>query len=274
MKEHKKHIYRKRKKEPFIILSILILISVMALIPLVYSLLKTQGRDEQSIFSEEQEQLSEMSSYLDEIAGIVAINREQLAEATVSRTETTQTLETCFESMNGLEKDLDRVEAVIGKGRKDQATENTRLVESFSALSRKQEELRSKIEAINTCISDILSNVQKEYSDSFVTTFDKLERLQSEISRIQTDVKAYTDDLNGTISLLRKENDSQYREMAESLSAVYDDLSTLMAGNFTSLLSQLSKDFTSLMERLNTLHKQITDAESSISDLLTLIEKK
>ena len=66
MKEHKKHIYRKRKKEPFIILSILILISVMALIPLVYSLLKTQGRDEQSIFSEEQEQLSEMSSYLDE----------------------------------------------------------------------------------------------------------------------------------------------------------------------------------------------------------------
>ena len=270
MNKQSKTEYVKKYKTPIIAFALILLVAIIFIIFFCNS--KKQEKTQQALFKEEQEQLTDMTVYLDEIAEIVDTNREHLAEAALSQSEATQTLTELSEALTVLEKDLTRIESQIERQKESQITENSKVTAALTELSENQTKIQEQIAATNTAITAILSNLREENGSLFSTAFEKLETLQADFSKMQEDTKSYYDSLTGLITLLQEENDTQYKELTETLLAAQEELSTLIENRFASLQLQLDEDFSALMERLDALHEQITAAETSITDLLLLIE--
>ncbi len=271
MKKQSKTEYLKRCKTPVIAFFLILFIAVIFTIFLCTS--KKQDRTQQELFTKEQEQLTDMTAYLDEIAEIVDTNREHLAEATLSQSDTTQTLTTLSEALTVLEKDLTRIESQIEKQKESQTTENSKVTAAFSRLSESQTKIQEQIAATNTAITAILSDLREKNESQFSKTYEKLETLQADFSKIQEDTKSYYDSLTELVTLLQEESDTRHKELTDTLLAVQKEISTLMENSVASLQLQLDEDFSALMGRLNALHEQIAAAETSINNLLLLMEE-
>lgn len=98
----------KKRKTPIIIVT-LALLAVIAF-AFLFSSVERQGKEQQALSLEEQEQLTDMTTYLDEIDSVVVANQERLAEATLFQSDTEQILNTFKESLSVLEKDLTEIE--------------------------------------------------------------------------------------------------------------------------------------------------------------------
>lgn len=298
-RQSKKIEYLKKHKISLIALSFAIV--ALILFAILFRNSKEQDKAQQALFKE-REQLTDMAAYLDEISNVIDTNRERLAETALSQAGTSQTLATLSESLTLLDKDLAQIENRIEKQKETQAIESQKMAMAFSSLSETQREIREQIASLlsglreengsyfitafeklenirkdnegnYSSIADTLENLQEENEGNFAETLEKLETLQNGFDKIQTDTKSYYNDLTNAISLLEKESNMQHEELTGCLLAAKEDLSSLIENSFSNLDLRLDEDIAALMACFDTLHKQIADAELSISTLLDLMEQ-
>ena len=261
-----------RKNKAAILIATFALLLVIILIFLFHSL-ERQGKEQQVLSMEEREQLTDMTEYLDEIDGIVTMNQERLAEATLFQSDTENVLNTYQENLSVLEKDLEQVETIIRSHTEKEASTNSEISSSFEALSESQKEMREQITTVNTSIAAIISEIRTENENNFTAAFGKLEKLEDDLSKTQKEAESYFDSLTKLITLLQEDNNSQYEELTNTLLTAQDDLAELLKNVFEALQLQIDVDFTALMEKLESLHGQIIDTTDSITGLLGLMEE-
>ncbi len=261
----------KKRKTPIIIVT-LALLAVIAF-AFLFGSVERQGKEQQALSLEEQEQLTDMTTYLDEIDSVVVANQERLAEATLFQSDTEQILNTFKESLSVLEKDLTEIETIINNHTEIENTANNEITASLTALAISQQEIKTQINTVNSSITAILSEIKAENESNFDTTFEKLEKLQSDLEQTQKDAKNYYDSLTELITLLQEENNAQFEELTNTLLTAQADLTELLENSFEAVQLKLDEDFMALMEKLDNLHEQIMDTTVSITDLLTLMEE-
>lgn len=269
-RKQRKKIVTKNKAAVFI--AALALLVAIILVFLFHSL-ERQGKEQQALSMEEREQLTDMTEYLDEIDGIVTMNQERLAEATLFQSDTENVLNTFQESLSVLEKDLERVETIIQSHTEKETSTNREISASFEALSESQNEIKEQIATVNASIAAIISEIRTENENNFTTAFEKLEKLEDDIAKTQKEAESYYDSLTELITQLQEDNSSQYEELTNTLLTAQADLAELLKNGFEALQLQLDEDFTALMEKLECLHGQIIDTTDSITGLLGLMEE-
>ena len=260
------------KNKAAVLIAALALFVAIILIFLFHSL-ERQEKEQQALSMEEREQLMDMTEYLDEIDGIVTMNQERLAEATLFQSDTENVLNTFQESLSVLEKDMERVETVIQSHTETETSTNSEISSSFETLSESQKEIKEQITTVNASIAEIISEIRTENENNFTSAFGKLEKLEDDIVKTQKEAESYYDSLTELITLLQKDSSSQYEELTNTLLAAQADLAELLKNGFEALKLQLDEDFTALMEKLECLHGQIIDAADSITGLLELMEE-
>ena len=269
-KKQIKKIVKKNKAAIFIAAFALL---VAIILVFLFHSLEQQGKEQQALSMEEREQLTDMTEYLDEIDGIVTMNQERLAEATLFQSDTENVLNTFQESLSVLEKDLERVETIIQSHTEKETSTNREISASFEALSESQKEIKEQIATVNASIAAIISEIRTENENNFTAAFGKLEKLEDDIAKTQKEAESYYDSLTELITLLQEDNNSQYEELTNTLLTAQADLAELLKNGFEALQLQLDEDFTALMEKLECLHGQIIDTTDSITGLLGLMEE-
>lgn len=218
MKRHPKTEYLKRHKIPLIVLSFAIIALIFAI--LFWNIME-QGKAQQALFTKEQEQLTDMDTYLHEIAKTVDTNREQLAEAILSQTEAAQTLAELSESLMLLDNNLAGVEARIEKQKEIQTSQNERITTAFALLSNNQQDIREQIDTV-------LLDLQEKMDNNFLTSIEKLEIVQKEIKNI---FKSTSEKLEN----MREENEANFKSASEKLENIREENET----NFNSTSEKL-----------------------------------
>lgn len=261
----------KRYKKPLICLFLIVVAVILSAI--IISSGRKRNEKQQTMYLEEQNQLTDMTGYLNEIDDTVTANREHLAEAALLQSDTGETLVVISEALSGMDTELAVIETSIREYSEKQTEENEKITESISALSEYQKEIRTQIDGVNASITDILSDIKAANSNSFLNTFEKLTKLQDTLAQAEKTTGTYYKSLTELVTLFQEENKAEHAELLETLLAAQDEISDLMADNFASLNVKLDEDIADLMQKLNSLHEQIAAASSSITDLLLLMEE-
>lgn len=238
------------------------------------SSLEQQEEKKQTFSMEERKQLIDMTTYLNEIDEVVTMNQERLAEATLFQSDAEHLLNIFQERLSVLENALSQVEAMNQKHIETETSSNSDISVFLTALSENQQEIKAQIIAVNTSIATIVSEIKAENNDNFLTTFEKLGKLETDLEKMQKDTSSYYESLTKLITLLQEDNNSQYGELTNTLLTVQADFTGVLNKGFETLRLQLDEDFTALMNKLNALHGQIADTKDFIADLLMLMEEK
>lgn len=261
----------KRHKKPLICL-FLIVIAVI-LFAVIISNGRKRNDKQQALYQEEQNQLSDMTGYLNEIDDTVTANREHLAEAALLQSDTGETLVTVSEVLSSMDTELTTIETSIREYTEKQTVESEKIMESLSALSEYQKEVKTQIDTVNASITGILSDIKAANENSFLNAFEKLTKLQDTLAQAEKTTETYYKSLSELIKLLQEEDKAEHAELLETLLTAQKEISDLMADDFASLNVRLDEDIADLMQKLNSLHEQIAAASTSISDLLLLMEE-
>lgn len=260
------------KKHKVFLIAVLLLIVMLIVIGMIG--IRFSQKKAQDQFSNEQEQLSGMATYLDEIDKTVTTNTEHLAEASLLQTDTVQTLTNFSESLTHMEESVQCVEDLIHKHMEGQEEKNSEILLSISVLSESQQEISSQITIASTTITSILSDIKAANKGNFTTAFEKMNGLQEALEEAEKNAEDYYNSLDSLITLLQEENKAEHRELLENLRATKADITALLNSGFSGMRLQMEQDFTALMEQMNFLHKQITGTRDSIIGLLELIQEK
>ena len=261
----------KRHKKPLICL-FLIVIAVI-LFAVIISNGRKRNEKQQAMYQEEQNQLTDMTGYLNEIDDTVTANREHLAEAALLQSDTGETLVTVSEVLSSMDTELTTIETSIREYTEKQTVESEKIMESLSALSEYQKEVKTQIDTVNASITGILSDIKAANENSFLNTFEKLTKLQDTLAQAEKTTETYYKSLSELIKLLQEEDKAEHAELLETLLTAQKEISDLMADDFAALNVRLDEDIADLMQKLNSLHEQIAAASTSISDLLLLMEE-
>lgn len=269
---HRKQVMKMitgHKVPVFIAVAALALFVVIALV----LLLNRQGKEQQAAEAEEQGQLTDMAAYLGEIDEVVTTNRERLAEAALFQADTENTLNTFQENLTLLGNSFSQIEAILRKHTEKETVENSGISASITALIVSQQEIKARIAAVDTAISDIISGAMTENEGNFTIAFEKLERLEADLAETKKDMEGYYSSLAKLASQFMEENGSQYEELTDTLLAAQAGIEELLKKGFEDIQLQMDEDFTALIEKLDSLHEQIADTTDSITELLLLMEE-
>ena len=242
MKRHPKTEYLKRHKIPLIVLFFAIIALIFAI--LFWNIME-QGNAQQALFTKEQEQLTDMDTYLHEIAKTVDTNREQLAEAILSQTEAAQTLAELSESLMLLDNNLAGVEARIEKQKEIQTSQNERITTAFALLSNNQQDIREQIDTV-------LLDLQEKMDNNFLTSIEKLEIVQKEIKNIFNSTSEKLENM-------REENETNFNSTSEKL----ENMQEKNANNFILTFEKLEKlqgDFDQIYADTEAYYENLTKA--------------
>ena len=205
----------KANKVPIVLVSFALF--VMIAFGILISGMGKQGKEQETLFLEEQAQLLDMTTYLDEIETVVSTNKERLSESMLFQTDTEQTLTTVQENLSVLEQDLTQIEKILQSHTQTETIINNEVFTALTELSQSQQEIKAQIGAVNAGITELLSTVRHENEESFSKTFDKLKTLQKSLDQTQKDVKSYYEDLTAFLTLLQEENTENFTLTFEKL---------------------------------------------------------
>ncbi len=205
----------KTNKVPIVLVSFALF--VMIAFGILISGMGKQGKEQENLFLEEQAQLLDMTTYLDEIETVVSTNKERLSESMLFQTDTEQTLTTVQENLSVLEQDLTQIEKILQSHTQIETIINNEVSTALTELSQSQQEIKAQIGAVNAGITELLSTVRQENEESFSKTFDKLKTLQKSLDETQEDVKRYYEELTMFLTLLQEENTEQFTLTMEKL---------------------------------------------------------
>ena len=197
---------------------------VMIAFGILISGMGRQEKEQENLFLEEQAQLLDMTTYLDEIENVVSTNKERLSESMVFQSDTEQTLTTVQENLLLLEQDLMQIEKILQSHSQTETVINNEVSTALKELSLSQQEIKAQIATVNAEITELLSNVKQENEESFSHTFDKLKTLQKSLDQTQKDVKSYYEDLTEFLTLLQEENTEHFTLTFEKLEQLKEDL--------------------------------------------------
>ena len=261
-----------KKNKTSIILAGFILFVMASFAILIYGM-EQQEKSQEILFMEEKAQLTDMTSYLDEIGEVVSINQDRLAHSMLFQSDTEHTLLTFQEQLYLLENDLMQVETIMQRYTNTESIINSEIALSFTKLSECHQEIKSQLASIHGGITEMLSVVRDESEEHFSTTFEKLTKLQKNLDKTQDDTKNYYDNLLEVLAVLEENNVNQNEELISQLLMVQTDLNEFLENNFDSLHLKLEQYYLSFMQEMEDLHNQVENAHLSIAELLTLMEE-
>ena len=212
----------KNNKVPILLVSFALF--VMIAFGILISGMGRQEKEQENLFLEEQAQLLDMTTYLDEIENVVSTNKERLSESMVFQSDTEQTLTTVQENLLLLEQDLMQIEKILQSHSQTETVINNEVSTTLMELSLSQQEIKAQIATVNAEITELLSNAKQENEESFSHTFDKLKTLQKSLEQTQKDVKSYYEDLTEFLTLLQEENTEHFTLTFEKLEQLKEDL--------------------------------------------------
>ena len=197
---------------------------VMIAFGILISGMGRQEKEQENLFLEEQAQLLDMTTYLDEIENVVSTNKERLSESMVFQSDTEQTLTTVQEKLLLLEQDLMQLEKILQNHSQAETIINNEVSATLMELSLCQQEIKAQIATVNAEITELLSTVRQENEESFSHTFDKLKTLQKSLDQTQKDVKSYYENLTEFLTLLQEENTERFTFTFEKLEQLKENL--------------------------------------------------
>ena len=212
----------KTNKVPIVLVSFALF--VMIAFGILISGMGKQGKEQETLFLEEQAQLLDMTTYLDEIETVVSTNKERLSESMLFQSDTEQTLTTVQENLSVLEQDLTQIEKILQSHTQTETIINNEVSTALTELSQSQQEIKAQIGAVNAGITELLSTVRHENEESFSKTFDKLKTLQKSLDETQEDVKNYYEDLTAFLTLLQEENTENFTLTFEKLEQLKEEM--------------------------------------------------
>lgn len=267
-KKQMPQIIMKRKAPVLFVVFFLFAVIAFALL-----LSNRQGKEQQVTSMKEQEQLADMADYLNEIDNTVTENAERLAEASLVQMETERILTESSESFAKLEENLSCVENLLNGQIDKQAEQNSKILQSITALTETQQMIRSQIAAVNTSISSVLSDLKVTDEKNFTATFEQLKDLQGTLTETEKKVRNYYRNLENLITLLQEENSEEHKEILDNLLDAKQAISVSLNNCFSDIKMQMKEEITALMEKMICLHEEIVDAEDAIVALLKLMEE-
>lgn len=153
---------------------------------LIYGM-NQQEHSQEMLFIEEKAQLTDMTTYLDEIETVVSANKERLVETMLFQTDTEQTLTAAQEKLVILEQALSQIESVMQKHTNTELIVDSEVSGALTELSECHQDIKSQITSMHGGITEILSVMDDENGEHFTTAFDKLENLKDDLENTQKD---------------------------------------------------------------------------------------
>lgn len=253
------------------ILGIIFCIIVLVLSCFIYGNCKETKKSQASMYETEQQQISEMTEYLNGIDESVNTNMEHLAQATVMQAATDGTLQEITNTLSGMEEQITEVEKVLTDTVVENMDSSTALLKE--SLTDTKTRISKQIETVNKEISTILADMNEENNSNFQQTYVKIENLQSQLEEVEKGMDNYYKDLTALIKKFQKDNTEEHDEILAALSKAQEGLNEYLENAFESLNLRLDEDMENLMEELNALHNQIITTQEELTNILNVMEE-
>ena len=148
-----------KKNQILVILAVFAVFIMISFGILIYDV-GQQEQTQEMLFMEEKAQLTDMTTYLNEIGEVVAVNQDRLANSMLFQTDTEQTLLTYQEQLFLLEKDLLQIEKIMQNHTNTEQIINSEVSLSLKELSECHQEIKSQLASIHGGITEMLSVVR------------------------------------------------------------------------------------------------------------------
>lgn len=248
------------------VLGIIFCVIILTLSCFIYASCKESTKSQSSMYETEQQQMAEMTEYLNGIDESVSSNMEHLAQAAVIQTNTEGTLNEVTGTLSNMETQITEVEKVLI----DIVVENVNSATDSikESVSETKTELSTQIETGNKDIQNMLldtqnqiDEVEKTLSESITnnvsnSTTSIMNSLSASKTELNKNIEAAKEDINTILSDMNDENDNNFQQTYEKLNTLQDTLDTVRLN-----LNIYYKDLTEL---INELQKQNTEEHEEI----------
>ncbi len=232
------------------VLGIIFCVIILVLSCFIYANGEESKKSQSSMYEKEQQQIAEMTEYLNGIDESVSSNMGHLAQAAIVQADTEKTLKEVTNTLSGMEEQITEVEKVLTDTVIENITSATASIDK--SMSETKTELSNQIEAGNKDIQNTLSGMD--------TKIDAYENSITE--NIDASTVSIINSMTETKEELKKQIETGSKEISDILSSMND-------GNENNFQQTYVK-IESLQETLNQVSQ---NTDSYYKDLTALIKK-
>lgn len=267
----KNHNQNQRKRNG---ISAILCLSVILISVILFGQCTAPSREQsyQGLSTEEKEQLTAMTDYLNEIDKIVMSNRQQLDKVSINNSDMEKSLSSIEKKLLSIQENITNANYELTLHYETYSSNASQTMnESLSAILTEQQEVMNQITNTKKEIEEILKeiglNAEKNHSD----TLDRILTLQTSLKKVESSLKKYYSNLDNSIEELHEELEKNNNTLLETLYQIEAGLKTAIDEHLTAIELKIDKNLISLMQELDSLHKQVKEAEKSVSSLLNMM---
>lgn len=273
-----KNIIIKNSKK-FTIIATCLAIAIILLICFIFYRIsqnqksKQYDKEREILITEQQEQLSDITEYLNEIEEVISTNQEQLGEISLSNMATEKELNNLYEKLMFLNDSISKTNTILSKYIETYKEDKAYITEINDSLSLHQEEISTQIANSHITITEILNEMKSTEKVHFTELTENMMLLFSYFEEIRFEMETYHEELITLIELFQEDANEKHEELLTILQEAQENMASILLECTENIQLQLNKDFLSLMEKMDSLRQQVTEAKENVSSILFLMEE-
>lgn len=263
----------KRKVILVILLPVILLLAIfLSVILLSWSTASSEEQNYQGLSDEEKAQITAVADYLNETDKIIMLNRQQLDKLSMKDSDMKKSLSGVAKKLLSIQENITNASDEITSYYETYSSDASQTINnSLSEILTEQQEIITQIDNVQKEIEAILNGAGAEAEKKYIDTVNRLLYLDKSLFEVQNSVRKYYSNLAESIEELHTKLEKDNVTLLEVLDQIETELKTTLDKHVTDIGIKIDESVVSLMQELDTLHKQVGEAEKSVTALLAMM---